>query len=257
VRRPRGYAQGAVDYIPMPVVPGNPAGEVRVFVDLYRMTQQVKKQAEERIALAEERSKRAAAEEATRRAAFLAEVSRALAGLPSTRRGPPGALARQGFPFHGRPGRGDAARGGGDPGLADGTGVGGGRGRAAGPPADRRGGPDDELRAAVERALGRRPAGGARRVDRRVPAGRRGGRRHGPDGAVVPLRARGRTLGILTLGFGPSGRSPGPAELALAEDLASRAAIALDNARLYRSWSTRTGRRTSSCRCSPTSCGTR
>ena len=39
---------------------------------------------------------------------------------------------------------------------------------------------------------------------------------------------------VLTLGFGPSGRTPGPADLALAEDLASRAAIALDNARLYK-----------------------
>src|SRR5262249_13136338 len=52
--------------------------------------------------------------------------------------------------------------------------------------------------------------------------------------AVVPLRARGRTLGALTLGFGPSGRRHEPADLALAADLASRAAIALDNARLYK-----------------------
>ena len=39
---------------------------------------------------------------------------------------------------------------------------------------------------------------------------------------------------MLTLALGDSGRRFGPADLALAEDLAGRAAIALDNARLYR-----------------------
>jgi signal transduction histidine kinase len=51
---------------------------------------------------------------------------------------------------------------------------------------------------------------------------------------VVPLQARGRTIGALTLAVGPSGRRLGPAEIALAEDLAGRAAMALDNARLYK-----------------------
>ena len=46
--------------------------------------------------------------------------------------------------------------------------------------------------------------------------------------------ARGHTLGTITLTTGESGRRYGPAELAFGEDLASRAAIALDNARLYR-----------------------
>ena len=51
---------------------------------------------------------------------------------------------------------------------------------------------------------------------------------------VLPLRARGRTLGALALARGPSRPAFDPADLALAEDLAGRAAIALDNARLYR-----------------------
>jgi PAS domain S-box-containing protein len=50
----------------------------------------------------------------------------------------------------------------------------------------------------------------------------------------VPLRARGRILGTITLFYGESGRHYRAADLALAEDLARRAALAIDNARLYR-----------------------
>ncbi|WP_257452612.1 PAS domain-containing sensor histidine kinase [Archangium lipolyticum] len=52
---------------------------------------------------------------------------------------------------------------------------------------------------------------------------------------AVPLVARGRTLGVLTFIFTVrSGRRYGAVELATAEDLARRAALSLDNARLYR-----------------------
>lgn len=50
---------------------------------------------------------------------------------------------------------------------------------------------------------------------------------------VVPLVARGHTLGTLMLNMAESGRSFGPEEQALAEEVARRAALALDNARLY------------------------
>ena len=50
---------------------------------------------------------------------------------------------------------------------------------------------------------------------------------------VVPLMARGRTLGVIVLVSAESGRSFNEADQALAEDLASRCAYAVDNARLY------------------------
>jgi PAS domain S-box-containing protein len=51
---------------------------------------------------------------------------------------------------------------------------------------------------------------------------------------LVPLSARGRTLGVIAFVSGESGRRYGPADLAFAEDLARRAAVAVDNARLFR-----------------------
>jgi len=55
----------------------------------------------------------------------------------------------------------------------------------------------------------------------------------------LPLSARGRTLGALTVGLGPkpegSGRIFSPEAIALVEELARRAAVAMDNANLHRS----------------------
>ena len=53
------------------------------------------------------------------------------------------------------------------------------------------------------------------------------------DVAILPLSARGRTLGALLLGVGPSGREFDADASSMAIDLAGRAAVALDNARLY------------------------
>jgi len=50
---------------------------------------------------------------------------------------------------------------------------------------------------------------------------------------VLPLQARGETFGAMTFLFAESNRRYGTADLRLAQDLAHRASLAVDNARLY------------------------
>lgn len=50
----------------------------------------------------------------------------------------------------------------------------------------------------------------------------------------VPLRSRGQSLGVITFAMTTSSRVYGPADLALAEEVAAQAGMAVDNARLYR-----------------------
>jgi serine phosphatase RsbU (regulator of sigma subunit)/anti-sigma regulatory factor (Ser/Thr protein kinase) len=50
---------------------------------------------------------------------------------------------------------------------------------------------------------------------------------------IVPLTARGNTLGAITLVSAESGRQYGVEDLRFAEELAHRAAVAVDNSRLY------------------------
>jgi PAS domain S-box-containing protein len=60
------------------------------------------------------------------------------------------------------------------------------------------------------------------------------GRRSRWSSACEPLRSRGRILGVITL-LADGGRAPlDDADVALAQELADRAALAIDNARLYR-----------------------
>jgi signal transduction histidine kinase/DNA-binding response OmpR family regulator len=235
MRVAEGYAQGAVDYISTPVVPAILRAKVRVFADLFRMNRQVMKQAEERIALTQERAKREAAEEANRRLAFLAEASRVLAGSldpKDTAR----ALARLAVPT-----------------LADVVGLTLVQARTGSwqtklawvvPPdpevrslwLSAEEGPSDELRAAVDRTLATGQPAQLDGLDIAYPSlpdqpAPRDARLR--SAAVFPLQARGRTLGALTLAFGTSGRQHAPTDLTVAADLASRAAVALDNARLH------------------------
>ena len=60
VHSAQAYSLGAVDYIASPVVPEILRAKVKVFVDLYLLARQAKRQAEEHLALAEEKAARAA-----------------------------------------------------------------------------------------------------------------------------------------------------------------------------------------------------
>ena len=51
---------------------------------------------------------------------------------------------------------------------------------------------------------------------------------------IVPLKARGKVLGVITFVSAESGKRFTARDLALAEDLATRAALAIDNAQLFR-----------------------
>jgi PAS domain S-box-containing protein len=56
-----------------------------------------------------------------------------------------------------------------------------------------------------------------------------------PESAIMaPLAARGHTLGLMTFASAGSGRRYGAADVSLAAEVARRAAVAVDNARLYR-----------------------
>ncbi|HWE39174.1 MAG TPA: response regulator, partial [Isosphaeraceae bacterium] len=218
----QGYSLGAVDYIYSPVVPEILRTKVGVFVDLFKKTLQVRRQAEERVALAREQAARAAAEEATRRSAFLAEASKVLAkslDYDATLRG----VARLLVPE-----------------LGD---------FAAVTIVDDRSGSWDNLVVLKDPIDGSRKKFHPSRAEldpalcetiRRVletgePEHVAPARGMGPwaQATVLPLEARGRVMGTLALAGGPAGPRPGTDDLALARDLAGRAAIAIDNARLY------------------------
>jgi signal transduction histidine kinase len=74
----QGYSLGAVDYILSPVIPDVLRSKVRVFVELYQMQQRTRAMAGEQVARATAEAARRAAEETTRRSNFLARASHEL-----------------------------------------------------------------------------------------------------------------------------------------------------------------------------------
>src|SRR3954468_9624438 len=78
VQMAKGYSLGAVDFISTPIDPEVLRTKVRVFVDLYQKTETIRHQAAHRVQLAREQTARQVAEKAMRRYALLAEASRLL-----------------------------------------------------------------------------------------------------------------------------------------------------------------------------------
>jgi signal transduction histidine kinase/DNA-binding response OmpR family regulator len=74
----KGYSLGAVDFISTPIDADVLRTKVRVFVDLYQKTETIRQQAAHRVQLAREQVARQVAENAMRRSALLAEASRLL-----------------------------------------------------------------------------------------------------------------------------------------------------------------------------------
>ncbi len=97
--------------------------------------------------------------------------------------------------------------------------------------------PQDELRAAIERVLAEGEPVVLSGLAVPYPPLPGEGPSAGPPlraAVILPLTARGHTRGTLTLAHSNPGRAAPAYDMALVRDFAARAAIALDNARLYR-----------------------
>jgi signal transduction histidine kinase len=210
----RAYSLGAVDYIFNPFPPDVLRAKVRVFVELSKMHERTKRQAEQAFALSREQVARAAAEEESRRLRVLAEASGILSRSLDT-----GALIGDLLALF-------------VPLMADLAAImllddGGGRAETS------------WLDAAATGRVSRDPISGSAELEgalHRVTAGGKAERLMSGaelNGVILPLVARGRTFGAMALTFTRSARLYGEPDLDLVRDIAGRAAIALDNSRLY------------------------
>ena len=200
----RGYALGAVDYIPSPVVPEVLRSKVRVFVELWRMNRQLQVRAAEREALARSEAARASAEEAIHRADYLAEVSQLLSRSldmdPTIQ-----AMLDLAVPMLG------------DKALLAQVDAEGQVVRSQGTAGADLESLPDPVRRALQRAVSTRQL--------------QVSREDGQGAALCPLVSGGRVRGVLVL-LGSARQFDG-ARLALAREVADRASIAMENARLY------------------------
>ncbi|MGZ5100744.1 MAG: ATP-binding response regulator [Usitatibacter sp.] len=223
----KGYSLGAVDYILSPVVPNILRSKVKALVQLHRLNAELKKRADERVALAREQAARDMAEDSQRRASFLAEATQVMASSLDVETILKGAAALV-VPF-----------------LADFSAIvlvgedGNVRARRSSAVAgwdqylgeERR-----EFDAMLAREQEHAIAKGAHSAsDRLLPPPHGDAIDEGPEGEIhaFPLITRGKSRGALLLALGPSSRRLAGADLSLADSLAGRAASALDNCLLY------------------------
>jgi signal transduction histidine kinase/DNA-binding response OmpR family regulator len=266
----QGYALGAVDYITTPVVPEVLRAKVGVFVELYQKTEMIRRQADHRVQLAREQAARHVAEDALRRSSMLVNASKFLARsldynatlanvsaavVPALAddcevivREPGGGLARacpsEDEKFTGRrpiePLDLDA-----DSPIvrAVNESIDSGHARilrgydvqevSANTPLGRRkdrethnGEPSDQEKADKSKAE-------STKADSAKSESDKSEKDRPPTALVLPLVARNLTHGALVLRFDNPRRRFGPADIAMAQEIAGRAATALDNARMY------------------------
>jgi signal transduction histidine kinase len=208
----QGYSLGAVDYILSPVVPDVLRQKVRVFVDLYQMQQRTRAMAGEQVARARAEAARAAAEETTRRSNFLARASHELGASLDLEQGMRRLL--------------DLVV----PQMAD---------RAALVVDADAETPVVFLRSENRGRLQTRQVAGYAELPEKLRSVLQRVVREGlpleGETLCYPLRVGDRTLGALALVAADSSLNLQPQDLVTLQELASRAAIALDNARLYSS----------------------
>ncbi|MEC5397730.1 response regulator [Uliginosibacterium sp. H1] len=229
----RGYSLGAVDYILSPVVPEVLRSKVMVFVQLHEMQRRSQWLADERIALMQAESARRTAEEATRRANFLSRASRDLGTSLD-----PLATMQKLLELV-APGMADLAILHLDMDDQPASMLIRHAGSDAAPAQTSMVQPFEKLPAQVVAILRQHlsddttiqveldPLAGAATDDELWRNDLR-------NLLLVPIRAGDRALGLLALANARPSPAYAPQDLATIDELASRAAIAFDNARLYR-----------------------
>jgi signal transduction histidine kinase/DNA-binding response OmpR family regulator len=223
----KGYSLGAVDYILSPVVPNILRSKVKALVQLHRLNAELRKRADERVALAKEQAARTMAEENQRRASFLAEATQVMASsldVDTILKGASDLVV----PF-----------------LADYSAVvltaddGNVRARRSACVAgwdQYLGTYRERFDAMVQLQLGRVLSQGLHAFSDRLSVAEEGDVVDEPPTGEVhafPLVTRGKTRGALILALGPSTRRLQGQDLSLADSLAGRAAASLDNCLLY------------------------
>lgn len=224
----QGYSLGAVDYILSPIVPDILRTKVRVFVDLFRKSLEIERHAEARVTLAREQAARAAAEDSNRQLNFLSEATAAMTQHLSTE-ATLDEINRVAVPF-----LGDFSA----IALLDEQGAIGkchaawqARGVKVNAPEDFWHNLPAELQIAVREVIDQRtthfswgalsvPVKDGQALELRIDA-------------ILPLIARGHTIGAQLLARRLGDSLSSDANLRVAEDFAGRASIAIDNARLY------------------------